>query len=93
VSPKKEALEAIVTDPFTKVQIVAEYRGELRRDNEGWPKYKVYSPFFDTSQTYTVKTQLEAFRWVDKIKVLGPAPKEEDIVLHLNAPQEVVEYE
>jgi len=80
----KQQYEVFVNDPFTGTKIVAEYRGELVRKEDGWPVYKVYSNFFDNSSKPTVESQMNAFRWVKKIQVLGLPPSQEEVRAHLS---------
>ena len=91
----KPSLEVFVADPFTGSKIVGEYRGELVRNKDGWAKYKVYSPYFDNTRTSdrTNQTQLEAFRWVQRIDVLGQPPRALELEKHLDTKMSALSFD
>lgn len=80
---KREPLEVQIVDVFTGNKIVGEYRGENKKIGPAkLPVYKVYSPFFGDGLSMT------AFRWVNRIKVLGPAPTAEDMEKFLQSSEQ-----
>lgn len=73
---KREPLEVLVQDRWTKEWLHAEYRGEVNR-KRAEPRYKVYSPFFvSLNKEFEVSEAdlARAHRWVPRIQIRGLAP-------------------
>lgn len=73
---KREPLEVLVQDRWTKQWVHAEYRGEVNR-KRAEPRYKVYSPLFASLDRYfeaKPEDLARAHRWVPRIHIRGLAP-------------------